>query len=365
MKRLLFLINNLSGGGAEKVLIDTVNALANDGYDVTLQTITNKNVFKGRISNHVKYKTIVPFKNSLFSRVCSYMINFIIPPSITHRLFVGNKYDYEVAFLEGVPTKLIAEAKTVKYAWVHIDLYNTFGLEKVHSNMNKHISCYKKFDKIICVSKNVKEMFIKRFGISEKIDVVYNILDVESILKKSCELTPKSNRFSIVTVGRVEYQKGFDRLIKIHKRLIDEGIEHELVIVGDGSQRSELEKYVNNNDLSDCTVFVGFTDNPYKYMKNADLIVFPSRAEGYSTVATEALILGKPIVVSDCAGMREIFGDSEYGLVVSNTDESIYKCVKQMLMDKNMREFYAKQAKIRSNDFELRSRLEKFEELFK
>ena len=365
MKRLLFLINNLSGGGAEKVLIDTVNALANDGYDVTLQTITNKNVFEDRISNHVKYKTIVPFKNSLLSRAFSYMINFIIPPSITHKLFIGNKYDYEIAFLEGVPTKLIAEAKTVKYAWVHIDLYNTFGLEKVHSNMDKHINCYKKYDKIICVSRNVRDMFIKRFGIFEKTEVVYNILDTELIFRKSHELTAKSNRFSIVTVGRIEYQKGFDRLIKIHKRLIDEGIEHELVIVGDGSQRAELEKYAKVNNLSDCTVFVGFTDNPYKYMKNADLIVFPSRAEGYSTVATEALILGKPIVVSDCAGMREIFGDSEYGLVAINTDESIYECVKHMLLDKNVREYYAKQAKIRSSDFELRSRLDKLEELFK
>ena len=137
MKKLLFLINDLSGGGAEKVLIDTVNALCRDGYDVTLQIVTNKGIFKDRLSNGVKYKTIVPFKNVLLCRACAYMINFIIPPKITHRLFIGNKYDYEIAFLEGVPTKLISESKTKKYAWVHIDLYHTFGLEKVHRSMKK------------------------------------------------------------------------------------------------------------------------------------------------------------------------------------------------------------------------------------
>lgn len=365
MKKLLFLINNLSGGGAEKVLIDTVNALCGDGYNVTLQTVTNKAILKNRLSNMVKYKTIVPFKNKLLSRLCAYMINFIIPPQITHKLFIGNEYDYEIAFLEGVPTKLIAQAKTVKYAWVHIDLYNTFGLEKVYRSITKHIECYKKYDKIICVSQEVKDMFIKRFGISDHIEVVHNVIDTNIILKKSCESIPKSSRFIICTVGRIEYQKGFDRLIKIHRRLISEGFDYELMIVGDGSQRVELENYVKNNGLSEYTVFIGFTDNPYKYMKNADMLVYPSRAEGYSTVATEAIVLGKPVVAADCAGMKEIFGDSEYGMVTENTDEAIYDGVKKMFTDKELREYYAKQAKRRSKDFLSRNRLKKLEELFK
>lgn len=365
MKKLLFLISTMSAGGAEKVLLDTVNALCSDGYDVTLQTVIDKGIFKDRLADGVKYKTIVPFENDMLSRVCVYMINFIISPKITHRLFIGNKYDYEIAFLEGVPTKLIAEAKTKKYAWVHIDLYHTFGLEKVHRSTKRHIECYRNFDKIICVSQNVKDMFIKRFGISDNIDVVYNVLDTKTILKKSQEHVEKNSRFRIVTVGRAEYQKGFDRLMRIHKRLIDEGFDHELMIVGDGSQKPELEKYVEENGLSDCTIFTGFTDNPYKYMNSADLIVYPSRAEGYSTVATEAVVLGKPVVAANCAGMKEIFGDSEYGLVTENTDEAIYDGIKKMLEDKTLSSYYAKQARERSRDFESNSRLKKLEELFK
>lgn len=100
-------------------------------------------------------------------------------------------------------------------------------------------------------------------------------------------------------------------------------------------------------------------------MNSADLIVYPSRAEVYNTVAIEAVVLGKPVVAADCAGMKEIFGDSEYGLVTENTDEAIYDGIKKMLEDKTLRLYYAKQARERSSDFESNSRLKKIEELFK
>lgn len=366
MKKILFLINSLQDGGAERVLVDLANELSLQ-YDVTVQTVSDSGLFKSRLKKDVKYKSIVKTKASLIHNIYTYIISFIMPPSLVHSLFIDNNYDYEVAYLEGVPTKIIASSqnrKSKKYAWVHIDLINTYGLDKVYGNMDEHIDAYKKFDKIVCVSNNVKEAFSQRFGITENVIVKYNLIDEEIIKEKAKEPVERSDKIRIVTVGRLSKRKGFDRLLWVMKMLAGEGIECELIIVGEGNRREELEGYIKYNGLADRVTLIGFTQNPYKYMASADFLVFPSLAEGYSTVATEAIVLGKPVIATDCAGMKEIFGNSECGLVVLNDDNALYEAVKKMVTDIECREKYKLLAEQRSKTITKASRLEELEMLF-
>ncbi len=367
MKKILFLISTLDTGGAEKILVDTVNNIDKTKYDVTLQTITDRGELRNSLNSDVRYKSIVLFKKGFLQRVFSYLVSFIIPPSITHRIFIGNKYDFEIAFLEGVPTKIIGASKNCKskkFAWVHIDLYNTFGLNKVHRNMQKHIECYKRFNKIVCVSQSTKKAFIKRFGIDKNLVVKYNVLDDSKVREKSKEMVDRTTKFRIVSVGRLANQKGFDRLLVAFKKIIDLGEDCELIIVGEGDKRAELEEYIKENDLNERVSLVGFSDNPYKYVQSADLMVFPSRAEGYSTVVTEAVILGKPILVADCSGMREILGDSEFGLVVENNDEALFKGLIELVQNQKLRKNYAKKAQERAKSFTLGVRVQELEQIF-
>ena len=366
MKKILFLINSLEGGGAERVLVDLANELCKYDFDVTLLAVSGGGVFEKRLDKNVHYKRIVRTRVSALRKILIYALSFILPPQLVHRLFIGSKYDFEVAFLEGVPTKIISaspNSNSQKYAWVHIDLYNTFGLDKVYKNMQSHIESYKRFDKIICVSKTVKEAFIKRFGITDKLDVCYNIIDDEVIRNNAKELISKNDKFRIVSVGRLEKRKGFDRLLKVMKKLSDESINCELLIVGEGSVRDELTAYIKNNNLSHIVTLVGFSDNPYKYMQSADLCVFPSRAEGYSTVVTEAVILGKPIVVSNCSGMKEILGDSEFGIIAKDDDE-LYDAIKRMICDKSLLCKYSEKSAERAKFFSKKLRLKEILNLF-
>lgn len=368
MKKILFLINTLDGGGAEHVLVELANGLAEKGYDVTVQTVIDGGVFGDRLNNNVHRKSILKLHGSFFTKILIYLVCFILSPSLVYRKWVFGDYDYEVAFLEGVPTKIISAStneKAKKYAWVHIDLYNTYGLEKVYNNLEEHIASYRKFDKIICVSDNVKTAFVKKFGLSENLEVKYNPVDEKRIKTQALEEIKRSQRFRIVSVGRLEKQKGFDRLLMIMKRLNNEHIDCELVIVGEGSRRAEYEGYIKYNSLADRVTLTGFVDNPYKYMKSADLIVFPSRAEGYSTVATEALIIEAPIVVSDCAGMKELFGESEYGVVTENNEQALYNAIKRMILDDEYRMHYTNMAKVRAKDFSKEARVADIEKLFK
>ena len=362
MKKLLFFINTLEAGGAEQVLTNIANAFS-EQYDITVMTLRNGGVHEARLDKNVKYRSIIKVKNKFLRKIFEYIICFILPPKITHKLFIGNTYDYEIAFLEGVPTKLISAAKTKKYAWVHIDLINTFGIEKVHRSMKKHIECYKKYDKIICVSETVKEAFSKRFGITDNVVVKYNVVDDALIREKATELVQRTEKTRIVSVGRLARQKGYDRLLDVAGCLSKEGFDFELVLVGKGEEYEALKNQAKVLGISDCVQFAGFTDNPYKYMQSADFLVFPSRAEGYSTVVTEAIILGKPIIVSDCSGMREILGDSEFG-IVTDGDEALYNAVKTMMTDKSLREHYKEKASIRAKVFSKEIRTEELTELF-
>ena len=362
MKKLLFFINTLEGGGAELVLTNIANAFSEE-YDITVMTLRDGGVYEHRLNKSVKYKSIIRSKNKLIRRILGYFICFVLPPAIIHKLFIGNDFDYQIAFLEGVPTKIISAAKTKKYAWVHIDLMNTFGIEKTHRSMKKHIACYEKYDKIICVSETVKDAFADRFGISDNVIVKYNVVDDTLIKEKANEPIERAEKTRIVSVGRLVKQKGYDRLLDIAGRLKNEGFDFELVLVGKGAEEESLKKQAERLGIAECVTFTGFVDNPYKYMQSADFLVFPSRAEGYSTVVTEAVILGKPIVVSDCSGMREILGDSEYG-IVTDSDEDLYNAVKDMITDKSLRDDYAKKASIRAKDFSRAKRVEELTELF-
>ena len=128
-------------------------------------------------------------------------------------------------------------------------------------------------------------------------------------------------------------------------------MEHDLWILGDGPERPKLERYVSENGLTNSVWLPGFIENPYPFMREADILACSSIYEGYSTFMTEGVILGKPIVTTEVSGMRELLGDSEYGLIVENDDEAFYQGLKRMLMDAELRACYSQKAGIRGADF--------------
>lgn len=358
--KILFLINTLTGGGAEKVLVDVVNNIDTEKNVITVQTVADDGIYKDALKENINYKTIIKFKNPFLKKLFTYVINFIVPPKITYKIFIKCDYDYEVAFLEGIPTKLLScstNEKSKKISWVHTDLFNNFlGHEKLFKSFETYIECYRKYDEIICVSESVKQGFLKKFGNFENLKVIYNPCDDKKILECSLEnqtIIPNDNVFKIVTVGRLCEQKGYDRLLRIHNKLIHEEYFHKLYILGEGNKRTELEQYIADNNLSETVNLLGFHKNPYKYMKACDLFVCSSYAEGYSTAVTEALILKIPVVSTNCSGAEELLEYGKYGIVTSNSEEELYNGIKSILADKNLYLKYKNMAVERSNDFKL------------
>ena len=355
--KVLFFINTLTGGGAEKALLDIVNNINKDRFEVTVQTIFNEGPYIEMLNDNILYKTIIKSPNTkigifLKKLLVKYVQN--TKCTLLYKLFVKKNYDIEIAFLEGMPTKIIGcklNKKVKKIAWVHTDMYNNFEAQCFFKKISNHRNAYLNYNKIICVSEDAKKQFLKRFefDLNNNIEVQYNLLDKDDIIRKAKEKVEEINfsKFSlnICSVGRLVYAKGYDRLIKGIKKLLEEGYKINLYILGDGELRSELNKYIETNNLGEQIHLLGFKENPYKYIEKCDVVISSSRYEGFSLFINESLFIGKVILATKCAGPVELLRNGELGLIMENSENGIYEGIKKILEDKELYNYYLNNVK--------------------
>ncbi len=365
MKKILFLISSLTGGGAEKVLVNLVNNMDTEKYDITVETMffdgVNAQFLKPEINYFCK-------KAPLFNGISHVLKR--IPDRLLYRYFIGNaKYDIIVAFMHGASSKVVAgcpDKNIKKYAWIHINEMEHGTVWKFYPTMEQAVESYSRFDNVVAVSETVREAFEKYTHLGDKIIVKYNVNDTERIKKMSEESFERNpDVFYISTFGRLSSQKGFDRLIRIGRRLKDEGLNFEIHIYGKGEDEKILSDLIKENKVENTVFLDGFTDNPYKVIKNSDLFVCSSLYEGLSTAMSEAVILGIPVITTEVSGAKEVLGsNNEYGIVTGNDEEELYKAMKEILENKEKYNEYKMNVKKREAFFDTQKTVEAVCELF-
>lgn len=354
MKKILFVIPNLMHGGAEKVLINLVNNLDRNKYEVTLQTIFDVGVNKQYLKEYINYKYV--FKK-LFRG--STTIFKLFSPQFLYKYLIKDEYDIVVSYLEGPTARIISGCPyhSKKISWIHIEMNDEQKFTLGFRNGEEARKCYSKFDEIICVSNTVKQIFLETSGLNESnVDVLYNTNETDQIVEKSKEAIDDvifdKNIVNICSVGKITGTKGYDRLARVHKKLIDEGLNHHIYILGIGEDEDKINKYIKENNLQETYTLLGFRDNPYKYVSKCDLFVCSSYREGFSTAVTESLVVGTPVVSTLCSGAQELLGyNNEYGLVVENSEEGIYEGIKKFLEDIELLNYYKEKAIERGSFF--------------
>lgn len=350
MIKILFFIDSISGGGAEKVLRNLVNNMDQSQFEITVQTINDSVKADTLLKDGIRYKTINRFKNRVLNRLYQYWIRLCAELKILYPLYIKADYDIEVAYLECGPTKIIASStnkKAVKIAWVHCDLEKKEGFA---DSVGRTRNYYEKYDEIVCVSEEVQSGFRKLFGTKFKITVVNNVIDEGEVLKKAeekIEWNFKNGQKRLLAAGRLVHQKNFTYLIDTCAKLQEAGYLFQLIILGEGPERQKLEHQINELNMYDCVKLQGFCANPYPYMREADIIICSSLYEGISTVVQEALILGKPVVTTPCTGMEELLGKSEYGVIAENTEDGLYKALVKVFQSEDVLDHYRYKAVIR------------------
>ncbi len=375
MKSILFFNESLDGGGAEGVLENIVSSINPEAFKVYVVSETDNELRTATIKKHSRHHCFV-HKNlsgskikEIFNKIIM-KLALVLPPFLVSLLYIRRRCDIGVAFCEGYSTKLIGNSKgqfKKKIAWVHTDVVNNPWSERIFGSKEIERECYEKFDAIVCVSQTIKDSFIKKYGMEEKVHVIYNIIDdIRAVNLSKEKLDYEIQECPLfVLAGSFRYVKGYDRMVKACAKLRDLGYDFRVIIMGIGYERDEIEELLDEYKLRDKITLMDYQKNPYKFMIKADAFVCSSRAEGYSTVVAESVALNVPVITTECSGMREIFGGYECGIICENSEDGIFDSLKKVLDNPDLLNYYKSEEAVRAKEFSKSYQIKQVEKFFK
>lgn len=356
MKNIAFVMNNMTSGGVQVSIINLLRCLKQYDVNITLFITSNSGVYTDDIPENVKVIQIfnddiiqndnVLFYNPIYKddsislkikKVFHKLINKIDKQHINKYLLKksirsDNKFDYVIDYL--------GYGSFCSY-------YTLFGINSyckitfIHDEkvewINNLKDMYLLFDKIFCVSNSCKKIIDNIFPEMKKhTKVCRNVIDKDKIINMSsekCELF-SANSTKILTIGRLEYQKGYDMLVKVAKLLKDNQIDYKWYIIGSGSLENEIKNKISKNNLESNIILLGTKKNPYKYLKNADIYVQTSRHEGYGIAIAEARVLNKPIVSTNLNCVTEQITNNSNGILCSFDENEFCNAILNLINDK-------------------------------
>lgn len=365
--KVLFFIPTLGAGGAERTLVQIVNNIDLSKFQVTVQSLFDYGELKTLLNKNIKYKYV--FRKLFKGNV--HLLK-LFSPRVLYKYMIRERYDVIVSFLEGPTTRIISgcnDSETKMISWIHTSATNPKIFLHSYRSRREFIKCMNTYNQVVFVAESAKNSFGNTFPELDDTNemVCYNPINSKNIIyesEKKSEIIFEEKEFNIVSTGRLETVKGFERLIKI---VIDLQMKTtkkiHLYIIGKGTEYEKLNELIKKNNATEYISLLGFKRNPYTILKQADLYVCSSFREGYSTAVIEALILGIPVVTSECSGMREILGDSRYGVITLNTDEALSAGIKEMVDNDIMCAEYREKAHERGEFYNLDNAIQKVEKI--
>lgn len=358
-KNILFIMNDLNMGGAETSLIAFLQEFDYSKYNVSLQLLKKEGYLLKKLHSKVRLLTapesITLFEKPFFQLVKDFKIKIIFArlvykfwsvfennrSVIDQKLWKSlartiprnkNKYDVAFSFLENRPNFYCIDKvdANIKIGSIRND-YKKMGMSVIYDK-----PYFEKFDTIVVNSIaneiSLKEIFPEYIN---KIKTLQNIFSVENINLLANENSKlQKAALTIVTVGRLFPEKNYSLAIDSLKLLRDKGIDAVWYVLGEGNERTRLEKQIDSNGVSDYFFLLGHINNPYPYIFNADIYVHTSKYEGKSRVIEEAKILKKPIVVTNFPSVTEQITHNKTGIIVESNPEAILKGILTIFNDK-------------------------------
>lgn len=347
--KVLFRLRSLEMGGVVKVLIDILKNLPKEHLDITLMVNLHQGELRNEIPSDIKIIKIAKGKEDFNKNPLIYKfqlalrflkLNLLNKFPALMKFYYKESYDVEIAFgrseLEMVLNSPQKSSK--KIAWVHWEFSHEPELNRSEFLVNQ----LKEFEHVIFCSNNVRKQVKDLFQIDLKsTSVIHNVIHPEEIHQKSQEEIKdqpvfQEKLFTFSSVGRVKNGKGYPLLLNIHKKLLDEGLKHRILIVGDGDKLVELREKAKELGVNETFILLGNKNNPFPYIIDSDCFILPTQSEAYPLSVKEALVLGLPVLASDVGGVSEIVSDEIDGLLMNYDKSDIFAKMKNILTDESL-----------------------------
>ncbi|MBC7523431.1 MAG: glycosyltransferase [Flavobacterium sp.] len=386
-QEILFVVNNLNCGGAEKALISLLQTFDYSRYNVDLLLFKQEGLFLNQIPEQVtllsepdRYKYFdMPIKKAIVENLKKFNFNTIINRIGAAFVFknetinavveqkmwkylrnsmskLPKKYDVAIGFLEKTPNYFVVDKvdAKIKIGFIMND-YNKLQMDKTID-----ARYFSKLDFIAQDSQESNTILVQNFPeFKDKFKIIKSIIASKTIRKLADEVVHDiPTGFNIVSVGRLSYQKGYDLALDALKIIHSKGILFHWIILGVGEEENNLKAKVIEYGLHDKIKFVGIKENHYPYLKKADIFLHTARFEGFGIVIQEAKILTKPIVLTDFNVAKSHIEHGKNGLIASMNPESIAENLEMLISDLNLRNQFS--AELNKYDFGTENEIENF-----
>jgi len=352
-KKILFVIDSLSSGGAEKSLTNLLSLLDERKYSITLLVVKKGGLYEAVLPDSVRYEQI-PMPSMQQGRVRKVLFSLLvrlnvwtgrkIHPAQLHWFFcntvyapVEQSYDVAIAYSQGFPTYYVASKVVArkKYCWLNTN-YQKAGyiarLDRLY---------YQQFHKVIAVSNEAKKQFLTAHKNADyQVDIIYDIMSAALVKKMANSQNPYHHSdvhpTKILTIGRLVVAKGYDIALNAAKILHDRGVNFHWYIIGEGDLASSLKQMVDDLGLAHHITFLGVFPNPYPYIKYADIYCQSSRFEGFGLAIAEARILHKPVVATHFQGVEHQITHQKNGLIANMDPISLADNIQSLIETKSL-----------------------------
>lgn len=339
--KVLFRHRSMEMGGVEKVILSMLNNLDKDKFEMTICLNINQGELRNEFPKHVRKVYIAEGKESFSKNPVIQKIQLAKrklklnkaekDPKIADRLLNEN-FDVEIAPTYAAFSSVLnsTNKNSKKIGWFHSDI-TVPKLQPLVPNILKQIP---QFDYFIFGSQQTKDILIETYPdlkIPEN-QVILNAIPIEELKQKSDAFKPEfTEKPTFVSVARLHSRKGFHKLIEAHARLLKDGFDHHITVIGDGDERENLKKQAEVLGVTKSFEFLGSLLNPYPYVKNADYFILPSESEGWPLIIADALILQKPIISTNVGGIPEMITHKKNGYLINYETEEMYEAMKKFL----------------------------------
>lgn len=341
--RVLFVLQDLSGNGAVRTALNLLRHLDRRQFEIILYVIARRGACLSEVPSDIKL--VAAHKKRGYNKyLIPYYLARLLHEASSCDIIVGAE-DLRPVYFSYVVASLLRKP-VIGWNRVAIDHWLREG-RYWHTSIVRLI--YPRLTRIVCVSQAMVSGLLSTASIKRRnIDVIYDTHEIDTIIERAKEEIPQwyaklLRKPTLMGLGRLSYQKGFDLLIRAHAKVLKRSIEHNLVIVGSGHLKSELTDLAASLGVADSVFMPGYVNNPYPLLKNATAFVLSSRYEGFGAVVIEALSLGTPVVATACAGPIDTLSDGENGILVLLEDvNSLADGMYKILSNGELRERLAK-----------------------